>query len=71
MIAQDIVYATTSDDTIYGNGIHAIDRRGNIIRRSSEISGYDIAVDPNGNTLWVVGEDIKKCNLDLQVVQQI
>ena len=34
----------------------------------SIISGFDIAVDPNHDCLWIVGSDVKKCNLDLQMV---
>lgn len=70
-IAQGVTYALTSDVTIYGNGITAIDSGGNIINQSEEINGFDIVVDPNVNCLWLVGGDIKKCNMNLQVVKTI
>jgi len=70
-IAQGVTYALTSDGTIYGNGITAIDSEGNIIKQSEEINGFDIVVDPNANSLWLVGGDIKKCNMSLQVVKTI
>ncbi|MCP4263357.1 MAG: hypothetical protein GY774_38505 [Planctomycetes bacterium] len=71
VIAQGIVYALTSDDTIYGNGILAIDRGGAIIKQSTGINGYDIAIDPNGTSLWVVGGDIKKCDMNFRIVKVI
>ena len=71
VVAQGIVYALTSDDTIYGNGIQAVDRGGEIIKQSTQINGYDIVIDPNGSFLWVVGVDIKKCDMNLRVVKII
>lgn len=70
-IAQGITYALTSDDKIYGDGILTIDSKGNIIKQSKEAEGFDIVVDPNANWLWLVGGDIKKCNMNLHVVQTI
>lgn len=71
VVAQGIVYALTSDDTIYGNGIQAVDRGGEIIKQSTQINGYDIVIDPNGIFLWVVGDDIKKCDMNLRVIKVI
>jgi hypothetical protein len=71
VVAQGIVYALTSDDTIYGNGIQAVDRGGEIIKQSTQINGYDIVIDPNGSFLWVVGDEIKKCDMNLRVVKVI
>ncbi|MHC4584915.1 MAG: NHL repeat-containing protein [Planctomycetota bacterium] len=71
VVSQGIVYALTSDDTIYGNGIQAIDRGGTIIKQSTEINGFDMVIDPNGSFLWVVGDDIKKCDMNLRVVKVI
>lgn len=70
-IAQGVTYALTSGDTIYGSGITAIDSTGNIIKQSEEASGFDIVVDPNANCLWLVGGDIKKCDMNLNVVKTI
>jgi len=69
--ARDVTYVLTSDKTIYGDGILAIDSEGNIVKQSKDIQGFDIVVDPNANCLWLVGRDIKKCNMDLQVIQTI
>ncbi len=71
VIAQGIVYALTSDDTIYGNGIQAFDRGGTIIKQSAVINGFDMVIDPNRSFLWVVGGDIKKCDMNLRVVKVI
>lgn len=70
-IAQGVTYVLTSDNKIYGDGIVAIDSEGNIIKQSKEVQGFDIVVDPNANSLWLVGGDIKKCNMSLQIVQTI
>ena len=70
-IAQDVIYVLTSDDKIYGDGILTIDSEGNIIKQSKGIKSFDIVVDPDANSLWLVGRDIKKCNMDLQIVQTI
>jgi len=70
-IDQGVTYALTSDGRIYGNGILAIDSRGNITKQSAVITGYDIVVDPNAKVLWSVGGDIKKCDMNLQAVRTI
>jgi len=69
--ARDVTYVLTSDKTIYGNGILAIDSEGNIVKQSKEVEGFDIVIDPDSNCLWLAGKDIKKCNMDLKVVQTI
>lgn len=71
VIAQDIVYSICEDATTQVRKIHAIDQVENIIKQSGEVKGFDIAIDPNGGFLWVVGSDIKKCDKDLQVVKVI
>lgn len=70
-IARGVTYALTSDGAIYGNGITAIDRGGNIIKQSEKANGFDIAIDLNANCLWLVGDDISKYNMDLNIVQKI
>jgi len=71
VIAQNVTYVLISDYKTYGDVILTIDVEGSIIKHSKEIEGFDIIVDPNANCLWVAGSDIKKCNMDLQVVQTI
>ena len=70
-IAQGVTYALTLDGTIYGSGITAIDGKGNIIKQSEEARGFDILVDTNLNCLWLVGGDIRKCDMNLKVVKAI
>lgn len=69
--ARDVTYVLTSDKKIYGDGILAIDGEGNILKQSKDIKGFDIVVDPNSNCIWLAGGDIKKCNMDLQVVHTV
>jgi hypothetical protein len=73
VIAQDITYVLSSseDDKMYRDEIITIDIEGNIIKQSKEAEGFDITVDPNANCLWLVGGDIKKCDMDLKVVKTI
>lgn len=66
-VAGGLVYALESDGKIYGNGVVVIDSAGNIVRQA-KVAGFDIAVDPNAGCLWLVGGDIKKCDMDLQVI---
>ena len=68
-IVQNLTYALTEDGRIYGSGIQVIDRQGNVINQSSNIRGHDIVVDPNHNNIWVVGKEIKKCDMDLRAMQ--
>ena len=70
-ITQGVIYALTSDGTIYCNGITVIDSGGNIIKQSKEANGFDILIDPNANCLWLVGGDIKKYDMDLKIVKTI
>lgn len=70
-ITQGVIYALTSDGTIYGDGITVIDSGGNIIKQSKEANGFDILIDPNANCLWLVGGDIKKCDMGLKIVKTI
>ena len=70
-IAQNVTYVLASDYKTYGDVILTIDVEGNIIKHSKEIEGFDIIVDPNANCLWIASQDIKKCNMDLQVVQTV
>ena len=71
VIAQDIVYSICEDTTTQVRKIQAIDQVGNIIKQSGEVKGFDIAIDPNGGFLWVVGSDIKRCDMNLQIVKVI
>lgn len=61
VIAHEVVYAVNQ------TSVFAIDSSGIIVKHSKD-GGFDITVDPSGDCLWIVGFDIKKLNLDLQVL---
>ena len=69
VVGQGITYALTSGRSIYDGEIIAIDGGGNITKLSAAINGYDIVVDPNAKALWLVGPDIKKCDMNLQAIK--
>ncbi len=69
-IVKDVVYALTSAGTIHGDSVLTISREGKIIGRS-KVGGCDIVVDSSRNCFWLVGSDIKKCNMNLQAVQTL
>ena len=71
VIAQNVTYVLTSDYKTYGDVVLAIDVEGNIVMQSKEAEGFDIVVDPDANCLWVVGGDIKKCDMELEIVKTI
>ena len=60
VFANGLIYATD------GESIFAIDNTGTIVKHN-RIGGIDIAVDAKHDCLWIVGLDVKKCNLDLQL----
>jgi len=72
-IAKNVTYVLSSseDNKMYRDEILTIDSEGNIIKRSREIQAFDIVVDLGANCIWLAGMDVKKCNMDLQVVKII
>ena len=60
LFANDLIYAVNR------HNVFAIDNKGTIVKHS-RLGGFDIAVDPDHDCLWIVGSDVKKCNLDLQL----
>ena len=60
VFANNLIYAVNR------NNLFAIDNKGTIVKHS-RLGGLDIAVDSNHDCLWIVGFDVKKCNLDLQM----
>ncbi len=60
VFANDLIYAVNR------NNVFAIDNTGTIVKHS-RLGGFDIAVDPKHDCLWIVGLDVKKCDLDLQL----
>lgn len=60
VFANDLIYAVNR------NNVFAIDNTGTIVKHS-RLGGFDIAVDPKHDCLWIVGFDVKKCNLDLEL----
>jgi outer membrane protein assembly factor BamB len=65
-VAGDLIYALTCEGTIYGKNLVVLDSSGNLVKKAP-VAGFDIAFDPNANRLWLVGADIKRCDMDLQV----
>jgi hypothetical protein len=69
-LADGSIYALATKPTfssmspLHSNSLVMIDSTGTIVKQA-QISGFDLAVDPARKTLWLVGEDIKKCSLDL------
>ncbi len=59
-ISKKVVYAINIQN------VYAIDDTGTIIKHARS-GGLDIAVDKSHNCLWIVGNDIKKYSLDLQL----
>jgi hypothetical protein len=65
-----MVFALTSSGTIYGNQILLIGLQGQILRQAS-IGGFDLAVDDKRKVVWLVGKNIKKCDLEFKVLQEV
>jgi hypothetical protein len=60
VFANDLIYAVNAYN------VFAIDKTGTIVKHS-RLGGLDIAVDTKHDCLWIVGLDVKKCDLDLQL----
>jgi len=60
VFANNLIYAMNR------NNVFAIDNTGTIVKHA-RLGGFEIAVDPNRDCLWIVGFDVKKCNLDLEL----
>jgi len=69
MSQNGMVYALTSPGPIYGEQTLVID--GGRIARQASVGGFDLAVDANRNVLWLVGNKIKKCDLELRVLLEV
>lgn len=66
-LTDKYIYALISDGTINVGGVCILDKSGNIIKKSNE-GGFDIIVDENNSMIWVVGEKIKKLDLNLNLI---
>jgi hypothetical protein len=60
VFANGLIYAVNNYN------VFAIDKKGTIVKHA-RLGGLDIAVDTKHDFLWIVGDDVKKCNLDLQL----
>ena len=65
-----VIYALNSSGTIYGKEVLVISEHGQILQRA-DVGGFDIAYDPNSKVLWLVGADVKKCDLELRVLMKL
>ena len=63
------VYAVISSGTIYGERTVVIDKTGSITKDGSA-AGFDMALDAERNTLWLVGKHLKKCDLELNLIRE-
>jgi hypothetical protein len=70
VLQNGTTYALTSDGTIYGKEVLLIDRAGKIARQAAA-GGFDLVSDENRNALWLVGKNIKKCDLELKVLLEV
>jgi hypothetical protein len=69
MAQNGMVYALTGG-TIYGEQTQVIDQEGRVVRQAS-VGGFDLAVDADRNVLWLVGNNVKKCDLELKVLLEL
>ena len=65
-----LIYALTSTGTIYGDETVVINTNGQIKARA-KIGGFDLVLDEQRKVLWTVSSNIKKCDLDLNVLKEI
>ena len=66
---MDIKSAVFANDMIYAvnaYNVFVIDKTGTIVKHA-RFGGLDIAVDTKHDCLWIVGLDVKKCDLDLNI----
>ncbi|HYG35710.1 MAG TPA: hypothetical protein VEC99_13045, partial [Clostridia bacterium] len=65
------VYALASQNgTIYGDYALVIDEQGRVTKQAS-VGGFDLTLDPERSVVWLVGKDIKKCDLELKVLLEV
>jgi len=70
---MDIKSAVFANDMIYAinaYNVFVIDKTGTIVKHA-RFGGLDIAVDTKHDCLWIVGLDVKKCNLDLKIESRV
>ena len=61
------IYALTSSGTIYGDEVVLINPRGEL-EKKAKVGGFDLVVDEERRVFWTVGSNIKKCDLDLNLL---
>ena len=70
MSQNGMIYALTSAGTIYGKDTLVIDQQGRIAKQAT-IGGFDLVVDTDRNALWLVGNKVTKCDLELKVLLEV
>ena len=68
--SNGMMFALTSAGTIYGDQVLRINDQGTIEKRT-KVGGFDLVVDADRKALWLVGANIKKCDLDLNVLLEV
>jgi hypothetical protein len=66
---NNMVYALTSHGTIYGEQTLMIDQTGQVVRQAA-VRGFDLVMDADRNVLWLVGKNVKKCDLELNILME-
>ncbi len=73
-LTNGMTYALSEGDlspgTIYGKKLFIINSEGRIVKEAPA-AGFDLAMDPNRNAIWLAGKNIKKCDLDLNLIQEL
>jgi len=70
VVASGFSYALTSIGIISGDSILIIDPEGSIVNRA-KYGGFDLVVDEEHSSVWIVGSDIKRLNLNLELEMSI
>jgi hypothetical protein len=63
---ESAVFANNSIYAVNRNNVFTIDNTGTIVKHA-RLGGFDIAVDTKHDCLWIVGDDVKKFDLDLRL----
>ncbi len=67
------IYGLTQAGLIFGDSLLVMDMTGQILQRSDlgGRAGSDLVIDTDRGTVWTVGEDVKRCDLDLNVLTTV
>ena len=66
MVSDERVYALGFSGTIHGDGAYVLDANGDNLN-STSYGGWDIVVDENNSGVWIVGGDIDRLDMNLNI----